>query len=39
MEDGFSTWEDDKESRESTKVKGVAFMTSSIGMGKIGWSD
>ena len=36
MEDGFSTWEDDKESRESTKVEGVAITTSSICMGKTG---
>ena len=36
MEDGFSTWEDDKESRDSTKVEGVAVTTSSIGMDKIG---
>ena len=39
MENGFSTWEDDKESRESTKVEGVVVMTSLIGMGKTRWLD
>ena len=36
MEDGFSTWEDDKESRESTKVEGIVVMTSLIGKDKTG---